>query len=194
MVHIAQSSQSYCTILWFSNFGVRKIVENRKKNAVLPWTPVIRFTRALTVKAQFWNFWNTSHLSQREKYLRTSPIKQRIYRHWKSRDETNSNDLSYCLPALNLLLRKSWVVEAFFIIEARSHDAICIMRFFCSIILKPKRWFTNQWIRQELCTTNRIVWTDLKWGNQSQVVLAGTLTGVQGDIRCKVLAALSTAK
>ena len=27
-----------------------------------------------------------------------------------------------------------------------------------------------------------------------QVILAGTLTGVQGDIRCKVLAALSTAK
>ena len=27
-----------------------------------------------------------------------------------------------------------------------------------------------------------------------QVILAGTLTGVQGDIPCKVLAALSTAK
>ena len=27
-----------------------------------------------------------------------------------------------------------------------------------------------------------------------QVILAGTLTGVQGDIRCKILAALSTAK
>ena len=27
-----------------------------------------------------------------------------------------------------------------------------------------------------------------------QVILAGTLTGVQGDIRCKVLAALSTVK
>ena len=27
-----------------------------------------------------------------------------------------------------------------------------------------------------------------------QVILAGTLTGVQGDIRCKVLAALSTEK
>ena len=27
-----------------------------------------------------------------------------------------------------------------------------------------------------------------------QVILAGTLTGPQGDIRCKVLAALSTVK
>ena len=27
-----------------------------------------------------------------------------------------------------------------------------------------------------------------------QVILAGTLTGVQGDIRCKVLAVLSTVK
>ena len=27
-----------------------------------------------------------------------------------------------------------------------------------------------------------------------QVILAGTLTGVQGNIRCKVLAALSTVK
>ena len=27
-----------------------------------------------------------------------------------------------------------------------------------------------------------------------QVILAGTLTGVQGDTRCKVLAALSTVK
>ena len=27
-----------------------------------------------------------------------------------------------------------------------------------------------------------------------QVILAGTLTGVQGDIRCNVLAALSTVK
>ena len=29
---------------------------------------------------------------------------------------------------------------------------------------------------------------------RSQVTLAGMLTGVQGDIRCKVLVALSTAK
>ena len=28
----------------------------------------------------------------------------------------------------------------------------------------------------------------------NQVILAGALTGVQGDIRCKVLAALSTIK
>ena len=28
----------------------------------------------------------------------------------------------------------------------------------------------------------------------NQVILAGTLTGVQGDIRCKVLVALSTPK
>ena len=28
----------------------------------------------------------------------------------------------------------------------------------------------------------------------NQVILAGMLTGVQGDIRCKVLAALSTVK
>ena len=30
--------------------------------------------------------------------------------------------------------------------------------------------------------------------NHCQVTLAGTLTGVHGDIRCKVLAALSTVK
>ena len=30
--------------------------------------------------------------------------------------------------------------------------------------------------------------------NSNQVILAGTLTGVQRDIGCKVLAALSTAK
>ena len=30
--------------------------------------------------------------------------------------------------------------------------------------------------------------------NYFQVILAGALTGVQGDIRCKVLAALSTVK
>ena len=29
---------------------------------------------------------------------------------------------------------------------------------------------------------------------QDQVILAGMLTGVQGDIRCKVLVALSTVK
>ena len=33
-----------------------------------------------------------------------------------------------------------------------------------------------------------------KLGVNNQVILAGTRTGVQGDIRCKVLAALSTAK
>ena len=33
------------------------------------------------------------------------------------------------------------------------------------------------------------------WGHSySQVILEGTLTGVQGNIRCKVLAALSTVK
>ena len=31
-------------------------------------------------------------------------------------------------------------------------------------------------------------------GKSIQAILAGTLTGVQGDIRCKVLAALSTVK
>ena len=31
-------------------------------------------------------------------------------------------------------------------------------------------------------------------GETVQVILAGTLTGVQGDIRCKVLTALSTVK
>ena len=30
--------------------------------------------------------------------------------------------------------------------------------------------------------------------HQLQVILAGTLTGVQGDIRCKVLAVFSTVK
>ena len=32
------------------------------------------------------------------------------------------------------------------------------------------------------------------FGGPFQVILAGTLTGLQGDIRCEVLAALSTAK
>ena len=37
------------------------------------------------------------------------------------------------------------------------------MQFFCIIMLKPKRWFTNQWIWKELCVTKCIVWTGFKF-------------------------------
>ena len=46
-------------------------------------------------------------------------------------------------------------------VEAGSQDAICIIRFFSTIMLKPKRQFTYHWIWKELCTTNRTVWTGL---------------------------------
>ena len=42
-----------------------------------------------------------------------------------------------------------------------------------------------------------IIYTNIQKANDFrsvQVILAGTLTGVQDDIRCKVLAALSTVK
>ena len=32
------------------------------------------------------------------------------------------------------------------LLKAVSHNAICVLRFFCTIMLNSKKWFTNQWI------------------------------------------------
>ena len=54
-------------------------------------------------------------------------------------------------------------------------------------------YFDFQWEKPDA------VWRSCGWEsivliNGNQVILAWTLKGVQGDIRCKVLAALSTVK
>ena len=50
-------------------------------------------------------------------------------------------------------------------------------------------------ITQSFVKYNKSSEPSAKFGFEScQVILAGTLTGVQGDIRCNVLAALSTVK
>ena len=47
----------------------------------------------------------------------------------------------------------------------------------------------------DICKVNKLIESDGKNIFRSiQVILAGTLTGVQSDIQCKVLAALSTVK
>ena len=52
-----------------------------------------------------------------------------------------------------VLLWWFWTCFPFVFIKACSHDATCILGFFCTVMSKPKKWFTSQWIWKELCTS-----------------------------------------
>ena len=52
-----------------------------------------------------------------------------------------------------VLLWWFWIGFLFVFIKACSHDATCIIGFFGTIMPKPKKWFMNEWIWKELCTS-----------------------------------------
>ena len=58
-----------------------------------------------------------------------------------------------CMAMSSVLLWWFWIGFLFVFIKACSQDATFIIRFFCIIMLKPKKWFMNQWIWKELCTS-----------------------------------------
>ena len=48
-----------------------------------------------------------------------------------------------------------WIGFLFVFVTACSHDATCIIRFFCIIMLKPKKWFMNQWTKRSCALAKR---------------------------------------
>ena len=57
-----------------------------------------------------------------------------------------------CLKRNIVLLWSFWISFPFIFIKACSHDATCIIGFFGTIMLKPKKWFMNERMSKELCT------------------------------------------
>ena len=52
-----------------------------------------------------------------------------------------------------VLLWWFWIGFLFVFIKACSHNAIFIIGFFCTIMLKQKKWFMNEWIWKQPCTS-----------------------------------------
>ena len=61
-----------------------------------------------------------------------------------------------CVERNIVLLWWFWISFLFVFIKACSHSVTCIVRFFCTIMLKAKKSFMNQWIWKELCISRNI--------------------------------------
>ena len=70
-----------------------------------------------------------------------------------SRCLSNSNCSLYVLKRSIVLLWCFWIGFLFVFIKACAHDATWIIRYFCTVMMKSKIWFMNQWIWKELCTS-----------------------------------------